>query len=419
VECGTARWQDLAVEDGGSLSAGDQIAGIYNNTAYIWKDGQITPLKDTGDQGIQVTGLLWSAMGWRVQPAAVNGVASMSAATLAKLPDTPLFLRIHSDLYAWTKNDKVPRRLTTRGDVSPALVSPDGKYALYRAAPKVFGGKAFSSYRQVWLLNVSSRQSTMLDSVPDDGQDVIRMSPSWSPDSTQVAWMEMTWPGADHRLVIYDLKNHVAHVAVSGLPFPLDIFSTWMTWGDPGIAVVWCAPANREARVYSPEGKTIVSVPLGAHISIDYPMRITENGKDMLGVLSLTNPHGLQLIDPQTGKKQLSQGEIELFNPLVAADRSISVFYANAPADSLDNWHVALPDGTTDPIHMVGGKDATPAISPTGMEAAYAIHGQAFIYRDGEVLAVPPTGREEKGDWPQVAWGAVHYRLRQPTPAVP
>jgi hypothetical protein len=325
---------------------------------------------------------------------------------------------IKGDLYAWTKTDKIPRKLTTRGDVSGAQVSPDGRYAVYRAQARVFGGQAFASYREIWLLDMVSGQSTMIQGVPAAGQDVLRLSPSWSPDGASLAWMELTWPGRDHRLVIYDLKSRTAQVVVSGLPYPTDIFKTWMTWGKPGIAIVWTASNSSEARLYSPAGKLITRAPLGASIYIDYPMWISANNQDFIGVMSLENPDGLQLIDPQTGGRKQSQGEIELYNP-AASSQGISVFFANTPAGSLDNWRVALPDGSIDPINVVGGWDAVPAISPSGMEVAYSIYGRAFVYRDGEVLAIPLTGKEESGTWPDVSWGPVRYRLHQPTPVVP
>jgi hypothetical protein len=47
------------------------------------------------------------------------------------------------------------------------------------------------------------------------------------------------------------------------------------------------------------------------------------------------------------------------------------------------------------------------------MELAYGQYGAAFVYRDGEVLLVPPTGNEEQGNWPSAAWGPISYRLHK------
>jgi Tol biopolymer transport system component len=389
---------------------GAQIAYIADDAAFVWKDGKVAHIKGTGAKGVKVQAVIWSPLGWRVRRASSNGLTTMSADTKSKLTNWPLLLTIKGDLYAWTKTDKTPRQLTHRGDVSPAVMSPDGKWAVYRTSPSKLGPGAFRTYTDVWLLDIATGKSHVIVSGPaPDQQDTVRVSPVWSPDSQKIAWIEQTWPGQDHRVVIHDTASNTSTVAISGLPFPSYMFDTHMAWRKPGLVIAWKTSKRDEARVYSPDGTLLSKTDLGLRSNLLFPMWIADGEKFYAGIVGLET---FVLIDPQTGTKQQTVHAFELYSPNMP-DKGFVVFYDEALGNSLDNWRVRLPNGEIDIVLPVGGTQSEIALSPAGMELAYSQYGAAFVYRDGEVLLVPPTGNEEQGNWPYVAWGPVSYRLHK------
>lgn len=386
---------------------GASIAYRLNGKVVIQTADSITEVDDPALASGQ---LIWGPQAWRLREGASNGFATMSPATQADMTNAPLVMTIGRDVWVWHNGDTAPTRITTSGDNSPAVISPDGTKAIFRTTTGQFAG-GFSTYRDIWLLDLTTDGIRPLieGDVTSPGNDIVRLSPTWSPDGTQVAWLEMTDPGFEHQLVIYNLNDASFTVVPSDLSYPNDVFSAWAVWGNSGIAVVYTLLNYEvEARVYGPDGNLILNTNLGDMGTPFNVIWVNDAEQDKVALFSSSvDTEGLLLIDPITGETS-SVTTVEMMSP-VATEAAFTAFN-----DDRGNWQVANADGQQ--IDELGFAQSSSlnmiSIAPNGHSFAYSRYGKVIVWHNGEALIVPPTGAESSGEQPFVAWGYATYRTR-------
>ncbi len=367
-------------------------------------------ITEVDDPALATGSLIWGPQAWRLREGAPNGFASMSPETQADMSNTPLLMSISSDLWAWRNTDAAPTRITSTGDVSPAVISPDGTQAIFRTTTGRFGG-GFSTYRDIWLLDLTTYETRplMQGDATAPGNDIVRLSPTWSPDGTQVAWLEMTDPGFTHQLVIFDVSEGTFSVLASDLSYPDGVFSAWVVWGNSGIAVVYDLLNNEtEARVYNPDGTLLLNMNLGDIGSPYNVIWVNDAGQAKVALFnSGIDSEGLTLIDPTTGTTT-SAAALEMVSP-AATDDAFTAF-----SDDHGKWQVLNADGQS--IDRLGFAHYSAlnmiSIAPDGHSFVFSRYGQVIVWHNGEAMVVPATGTEYSGEQPFVAWGYATYRIR-------
>ncbi len=401
--------------DGGSerLNTNDLPAIAPDGASIAYRVGSKVVIQtadsitEVDDAALATGQLIWGPQAWRLREGAPNGFASMSPETQADMSNAPLVMTIGRDLWVWRNGDTAPTRITTTGDVSPAVISPQGTQAIFRTTTGVFAG-GFSTYRDIWLLDLTSLQirPLMQGDTTAPGNDIVRLSPTWSPNGTHIAWLEMTDPSFTHQLVIYNLLDGTFNVLPSDMSVPNDVFSAWLTWDTTGLAVVYTLlNYEEEVRVYAPDGTLILNTNLG-DIGTPYNVVwVNDAGQAKIGIFVY---EGLLLVDPATGESAISPNGIEIVSAL-ANDNAVTAYN-----NDRGNWQVIDAEGQNIDTLGFGQYSALNMISiaPDGRSFTYSRYGQVIVWHNGEALIVPPSGSESSGEQPFVAWGYATSRTR-------
>ncbi|MEO0561250.1 MAG: hypothetical protein AAF125_04005, partial [Chloroflexota bacterium] len=151
---------------------------------------------------------------------------------------------IDGDLWEWD-GANTPKQLTSYGWNGLPVQSPDGRQVAYLSVPSVItsDGDAFVGAggmpQNIWVLD---RDSASFERVADDTNGLrYRGQPTWSPDSTQLAWTELS-EGDDMsaaRVMVYDLTTRTTRTLISGYDLGLmdgGLFMPPLSWGAAGLA---------------------------------------------------------------------------------------------------------------------------------------------------------------------------------------
>src|SRR5690606_15151442 len=175
--------------------------------------------------------------------------------------------------WAWEGTDQPMARITPTPDWrrnSDLVISPDGTRAAYMTFADSFvswlqtveGAGGFLPPRDVWLFDLPSRQTFLIADQPADaayngpkqpGTYALRSALRWSPDGTQLAWMELrVEPSAfvaDDvtnivHLMVYDLVSRTmreleptAVTAVTANSPSIGVEQFNIVWGEAGLAL--------------------------------------------------------------------------------------------------------------------------------------------------------------------------------------
>ncbi len=331
------------------------------------------------------------------------------------------------DLWSWSAAG-LKQQTDWQFNYSP-VISPDGRHIAYRSLDRIFveqhdlrqhpesvsGWETPSIFPvNIWLMNADTGEATRIADQkstfdPNLWINILRSDPTWAPDSSAVAWSELTTDGQGKRInqiVIYDLATK------SSKTLPLDIDTSKM-WYPAAVSVEWCdlglairlidsVPAsdpnrNDKVIVYSPEGKELYRFGVGSW-GTDW---IKDNGKTVLVIHQRIDnqPHDV-LLDPQTGQRSDFNGTLVLYS--LSAPDGVSVYQENG------GWVLARPDDTKDRLGVAGSI----TISPDGKQVAYLRFPPdndrypriAFVYGITSPIA--------EGNVVSIAWGATGWRVK-------
>lgn len=380
----------------------------------------------------------------------------MSGLVQAQNASLPLVLEIDGDIWTWKAGDAALRRLTEWRYNSDLVVSPDGtRVAYYSLAQMVveaierdggFGGGKLPG--NIWVMDTVTGEAYRTANQPDDAsfmaagvpdKAVVRSTPMWSPDGSQLAWTEydyadeMNYPFL--RLVIFDTLSKTAKVVAEDVPFPAGVPAAMNgDWTEAGFLLyhytVDPATGNlaNSVLVYSTEGTLLNQLffdetpdrILSMVVPVQY-QHITYIGALMLNIGA--NQREWQIIDPLSATRVWQPApalpaRVALLNP----DHSVRLVWTPAPdpAGYPDSATVLKTDGTVVAMTLEPGtwlSESTPA--PDGKAVAFrifnpqtSVHEPAvYVWQDDQegLLSVPVV---EGSFVHQVIWGATIWEIQ-------
>ncbi|MCK6578840.1 MAG: hypothetical protein L6Q98_12100 [Anaerolineae bacterium] len=355
--------------------------------------------------------------------------ALCAAGVQAQTPDPPLILWSRGDLYRAAGFDAPPERLTEDGTISGPALAPNGEWIAYKIASPV-GLEALSRVQtegfiaafdlpaDIVLYDAAGGGAISLTAQPAEaalfveGQPdraVLRSAPAWSPDSTQIAWVEVDYPDGTARLMLYEVAQAQSRLLAALPPQPNRLVPLNLVWGVGGIAVDLSpdAASDQFHVVYDPvSGQPTGAVGVAAVIGNSVRLTtwvVDSTGRALLGLLYESG--GWTLVDP--------------------AD-NLPALYADLPAlrtRAESSWLLRFGvDPSLGFYWEIGGSNAAAAGAPNGVALSpdgrrLAVVGQpadgvASIYDGTAMIALPGTGSgEDEIPVGAVLWGPMEWAL--------
>jgi hypothetical protein len=197
----------------------------------------------------------------------------------APVTTAPIIFLINGDLWEVPAPGQPVQQLTHWGHNFNPVLSPDGQKVAYLSLPDAYvqsGGGSGSPPTNVWVYNLTTSASVRVADQPADTADptkqfhhwINRPTPAWSPDSTQLAWVELA---SGSQLAIYDVasQKNMLTVDVPGYTGPGEGTNTGETvaWSSAGIAYTvlevpgdFVAPTpHMTFYLYSTNGKQLIA----------------------------------------------------------------------------------------------------------------------------------------------------------------
>ncbi|MBA3872980.1 MAG: PD40 domain-containing protein [Anaerolineae bacterium] len=159
--------------------------------------------------------------------AQVRAAEPSQAMILLRRENPAVWSSRYGNLYTYTPGDKVPKQLTTSGNITAPALSPDGTTIAYAAIAEsvlvdaASGQHTFSPDAEdpldIWLMDRDTHHFTHIADQPDKKAPVYRSSPIWSPDSQQLAWFTFDGSAQGGSVVVYDRVTQKSTLLANGL----------------------------------------------------------------------------------------------------------------------------------------------------------------------------------------------------------
>ena len=148
------------------------------------------------------------------------GIACLAYPSYAQ--SEPIILLIDGDLWSIASPDDEPFRETYWGYNNNIALSPNGQYLAYDSIPdwmveRDLAGIEAINYDQhpatnIWVMEIATRTFTRIATQAEPAEDsfpIRRTAPVWSPNSQQLAWLQIGGEGDGLHLVIYDIPSNI------------------------------------------------------------------------------------------------------------------------------------------------------------------------------------------------------------------
>jgi len=350
----------------------------------------------------------------------------------AQTIEPPLVVLMDGDLWSYQESTATLTQLTRWGYNETPVISPDGKRVAYASiadiaieALKRFGDGEVFPPNNLYILDMTTMQPQRIAAQPTGatfmtgnsaGVYVHRTTPTWSPDSSMLAWIEFSIaPQPSTELVIFDVKANQTRARTSLNMLVIPPFTTGPEWSSSGI-FIHLPPTETGGDtllVFDGNGslrlKTPIAIPYESIVDVHW---VTQNSAEFVGVSARTG--AWTLINPGTGATSAPSGIPEVAN----AANAISAYYLTGRATQSGlQW---LTGDQDIPLNF-SGYSSQISIAPSGRALAYASDA-VYILRGGQVVRVPGTERINVNGNGALAWSYGKWRVRarqRPQPTVP
>ncbi|MCY3834010.1 MAG: hypothetical protein OXG85_13425 [Chloroflexi bacterium] len=179
-------------------------------------------------------------------------IALIAGGSAAQVDDRPIFAFRNGDIWKLDLAGGIAQPLTHWDSNGGPILSPNGAeivflslspefVAQYEAGATTQAGGAAPA--NIWVMDVASETFTLIaDQTGASAAGILRSLPNWSPDSRQLAWLQLD-PGAQTldsaQLLLHDLESGAASTLVAKVDLGFqasDIRMPSLRWGDGGIA---------------------------------------------------------------------------------------------------------------------------------------------------------------------------------------
>lgn len=339
---------------------------------------------------------------------------------------SPIVLIKEGDLFSLAGPDQPLVRLTDYGRNSDPVISPDGKYVVYRSVPKFVideekqnGPRAGLIPADLWIIELATGKGDHIAAQPADARYasvgvkpryMLRPAPAWSPDSKALVWNEL-WAEDQfltEHVMVYTLATQKSKEIVSKLPAEISLYNgTTPSWGKGGIMFVRhypdtvSSPAADYVLVYSPEGTLQRRVVLPNSICPCEAGRWAISGKKE----AIYFTAGLKefVVMPDSRENTPFADRLVTISP--SAPDGLAVF-----TSLKDNKTIyTILDSASDKPLEVGEIDHF-SIAPNGTQIAIIKDNKLYIYQDGKAPEIKLDLKigESISD---MAWGYIGYKI--------
>jgi len=362
-----------------------------------------------------------------------------SVRAAAPVTSAPIIFLIDGDLWEVSAPGQPVKQLTHWGYNFEPVLSPDGQQVAYLSEPAAYVQDKGSGWPpgNVWVLNLRTGKSVRVAGQPADAGGTIdqnhhfinRPMPAWSPDSTQLAWLELA---SGYQLVTYDVASQKNTLTVdapgyTGLGEGTNTGET-VAWSSAGIAytvpeiVYDVSDPNKPVPtpymsfyLYSTRGKQLIGQSLPEHTCGIYGWAQDSNSKKPVPLFCDLDTGAPSAFDLARKVSIPFPGRLTLYSP-TGTDSGVTVTCDVPPDPSIQPCPVSCwpPDNSPG---MNGTLLTTVGISPDGQNVveitdpaarAYVVYSGSSQTPTTYPLDVPGSGSI---DW--VGWGPTALKYTQ------
>jgi len=281
----------------------------------------------------------------------------------------PLILLVDGDFWTWDAGTGDFTQLTTQGHVNTPVVSPDGTYFAYTRSAQItldaierVGGMSGAHPSDIWLFEISTGTTRNIGEQPadarffEDGVEdnaLVRSRPTWSPDSTKIAWTNLVYPTGEFELEVYDLATDQTSTYALDIPTQYGIPTALSVYWDNGIAILSSILNDegdivQQVYVYEADGTIRWVIPveqeeyLRRAFWVRDEYRIQVDDRSYLYVTAGA-PDEAHLVDTQIEWSYPFEGELEQYHRFAPTGL---VAHYQPSADGFEaSWLIEYPDG--------------------------------------------------------------------------
>jgi hypothetical protein len=356
----------------------------------------------------------------------------LSTATPARAQgDGPLIMLLNGDIWSYDESTAILRQLTQWGYNQPPVISPDGTRLAYASTAEVaipalrqFGQMPNIPPANIWVWSLTTGQAVRLAEQPTNATFgtgaptetfIRRFDPAWSPDGTQLAWVESEVIGNrdNWRLVIFDvLTNAIRATSPIRVVGEFNILGvTGPRWSAGGIVIRVPVMANNNNTfaellfVYDNSGalRGQFQLPPAATPVHDFHW-VTLETQPYIGVYYAGG--NWVLVNPINGTTIPSPGFPEITS---GAAGGVTAYFTPNPNDGGLRWFGAA-NGQAVLLPFTGNPNQI-TIARSGQALAYVENG-IFILRGGKTLFLPGTDLLLANRPGYVVWAANTWRVQ-------
>lgn len=309
--------------------------------------------------------------------------------------------------------------------------SNDGQRILLQTRPKIisqaleaFGTLGDIPYGQnFWLCDTSTGSLSRILAQPNadaafagelPSAEATQSRPTWSPDGTKLAWINLRFADYQQSLVIYDLATGTQSETVLALPTPPFPAPPEAIWTDAGIMLYIVGMdevsfANVETISFFDPSSVSLSTPIevfnGSTNSDFIVERAVVEQEDSLAYALRYYGAGWSLLNLQTGEQSLMNARLERFAP--NNPNSLRLAY-DLNAQFTYDWEIISATGT---LPLMSYPSQRVAFAPDGSQVAYADSTLHLYNADSTIIDVANSDGFADDAYASIIWGASAVRL--------